>query len=128
MTPVTNHRENEVIVAKETKAKKGGEPAKETDPVRSAVRFPLRLELLIGTDDGEESAVTEDVSASGVLFVMDALPALNSRVEFTITMPAAAMGSTRDVTVQCTGRIVRHELSGQVRKAAAIIDEYILKA
>lgn len=117
-----------LIVAKKKIAEAGGEPPKASDPVRGAVRFPLRLELVVGTEMGEESALTEDVSASGVLFVMDSLPPLESRVEFTITMPGVAMGSLKDVTVHCTGRIVRHELSGQVRKAAAVIDEYTLKA
>lgn len=118
----------DLLVAKVSKTKTGDQPKAAVDPVRSAVRFPLRLELLIDTEEGERAAVTEDVSASGVLFSMDSLPALNSRVEFTITMPAAAMGSEKDVTLHCTGRIVRHEQTGQVRRAAAVIDEYILKA
>ena len=115
-------------MADDYKASTGDQQKAAVDPLRSAVRFPLRLELLIDTEDGERAAVTEDVSASGVLFAMEMLPALDSRVEFTITMPAAAMGSETDVTVQCTGRIVRHEQSGQVSRAAAVIDEYILKA
>lgn len=126
-----SHQGTTFLVAKVSKAKKGDQPKPAVDPVhpvRSSVRFPLRLELLIETEEGELPAVTEDVSASGVLFSMETLPAIHSRVEFTITMPGEAMGSEKDVTVQCTGRIVRHEQTGQVRRAAAVIDEYILKA
>jgi len=98
------------------------------DPVRSAVRFPLQLELVLGTDQGQVKATTEDVSAGGVLFCMDVLPPIDSRVEFTITMPAEIMGNDKNVKVHCIGRIVRHERSGQLAKAAAVIDEYFLKA
>lgn len=79
---------------------------------------------------GEMNAVTEDVSSSGVLFVMETLPMVGSRVAFTLTMPAEAMGSETDVTVHCVGRIVRHDLerSDKKQRAAAVIDEYTLKA
>lgn len=110
------------------KQERGSEPVSATDPVRSSVRFPLRLELVIATEAGEQNAVTEDVSAGGVLFVMDSLPAIGSRVEFTMMMPAEAMGNERDVNVHCVGRIVRHERSGQIQRAAAVIDNYTLKA
>lgn len=115
-------------VSKSNGAKGGQQKDSATNPMRSAVRFPLRLEVLIETEQGEKNATTEDVSASGVLFSMDELPAIDSRVEFTMTMPGAIMGNTKDVTVHCIGRIVRHERSGSVSRAAAMIDEYILKA
>ncbi len=100
----------------------------EQDPVRTAVRFPLRLELRIQTPQGEIEAVTVDVSASGLLFVTDRLPEIDSRVEFTMAMPSAVMGSTRDVSVHCVGRVVRHQQSGAEKLAAAVIDEYFLRA
>ncbi len=43
-------------------------------------------------------------------------------------MPAALMGSEADVMVCCSGRIVRHQQSGLDKMAAAVIDEYLLKA
>jgi hypothetical protein len=98
------------------------------NPVRTAVRFPMRLAIHVQTDHGELDAVTENISANGILFVCDPLPAVDSRIEFTIAMPSAVMGSTTDVTIHCIGRVVRHYLQGGEKKAAAVIDEYSLKA
>jgi hypothetical protein len=98
------------------------------NPVRSAVRFPMQLPLTIQTSFGAYKAVTENVSANGLLFVCDHLPQLNSQIEFTMTMPSSIMGSDRDVTIHCVGRIIRHEQDHGVKKAAVVIDEYFLKA
>lgn len=97
-------------------------------PVRSSVRFPMQLPLTIQTDSGEFLAMTENVSANGLLFVCDYIPGLNSTIEFTMTMPSAIMGSDKDVSIHCVGRIVRHEQVGKARKAAVVIDEYYLRA
>lgn len=98
------------------------------EPVRAAVRFPLHLELVLFANQREYHAVTEDVSASGVLFTSEELPPLNTAVEFRLTMPARVMGGEDDVVLHCTGRIVRHAASGGRQLAAAVIDEYVLKA
>ena len=106
-------------------------PAEEltkSEPVRTAVRFPLRLELVLFADQREYHAVTEDVSASGVLFAAEDVPALGSAVEFRLSMPAKVMGGAEDVILHCTGRIVRHAAGDGRRFAAAVIDEYVLKA
>ncbi|WP_089408105.1 PilZ domain-containing protein [Granulicella rosea] len=99
-----------------------------TDPVRTAVRFPMQLAIRIKTEDGEIEAVTENISANGILFSGESLPAVDSRIEFTIDMPASVMGSASDVSIHCTGRVVRHQVKGDLKQAAAIIDEYFLKA
>ncbi|WP_263365282.1 PilZ domain-containing protein [Edaphobacter bradus] len=98
------------------------------NPVRTAVRFPMRLNLHLQTEQGVLEAVTENISANGLLFVSDSLPAVDSRIEFTIEMPSSVMGSATDVTIHCIGRVVRHYLEGGEKKAAAVIDEYFLKA
>jgi hypothetical protein len=90
-----------------------------TDQVRTAVRFPMQL--------GELEAVTDNISANGILFTGRRLPQVDSLIEFTITMPAAVMGTPEDVTVQCVGRVVRSEQHGDAMQAAAIIDEYSLR-
>ena len=100
----------------------------QTDPVRTAVRFPLHLDIVIVGMDREYAAVTEDVSANGVLFSAAELPPVGERVEFRLKMPATIMGGTEDVSLHCIGRIVRHVLSTGKHMAAAVIDEYSLKA
>jgi hypothetical protein len=98
------------------------------NPVRTAVRFPMRLPVRMHTDQGEMDAVTENISANGLLFISEHLPDIDSRIEFTIAMPSTVMGSPTDVTIHCVGRVIRHYLDGNEKKAAAVIDEYFLKA
>lgn len=98
------------------------------NPVRTAVRFPMKLALHVKCDQGALEAVTENISANGLLFICDTLPDIDSKIEFTIAMPSEVMGSTSDVTIHCIGRVVRHQEQGSVKKAAAVIDEYFLKA
>lgn len=97
-------------------------------PVRAAVRFPLHLKIVLRSKDKKYEAVTEDVSANGVLFASEALPEIGMLVEFELKMPAAIMGGVEDVLLRCAGRIVRHQTIGGRSMAAAVIDEYSLKA
>ena len=97
-----------------------------TDAVRTAVRFPLHLDIVVSTEEREYHAVTEDVSANGVLFACDEVPDVGARVEFRLKMPAAIMGGTDDVLLHCIGRIVRHKRTATKNMAAAVIDEYSL--
>lgn len=99
-----------------------------TDQVRTAVRFPMRLALKLKTAHGFLNATTENISANGILFTGPKLPKMNSQIEFTIAMPAATMGTSTDVSIHCRGRVVRYEQHGDEAQAAAIIDEYILRA
>lgn len=96
----------------------------EATPVRAAVRFPLRLEIVLCTAKREYPGVTEDVSANGLLFVAEELPAVGAEVRFELTMPAAVMGGANDVLLHCVGRIVRHQQVAGKSMAAAVIDEY----
>ncbi len=96
----------------------------EAIPVRAAVRFPLRLEIILRAADGEYPGVTEDVSANGLLILADKLPPVGTEVRFELTMPAAIMGGANDVLLHCLGRIVRREQLEDKLMAAAVIDEY----
>ncbi len=96
--------------------------------MRTAVRFPVRLAVDLRSADECYQAVTEDISANGLLFTGERLPMVDSVIEFTINMPSAVMGSPTDVEVHCLGRVVRHERQGDLEHAAAVIDEYYLKA
>lgn len=98
-----------------------------TDQVRTAVRFPMKLALLVTTPDGDIEAVTDNISANGILFTASTLPQIDSRIEFTIKMPGAVMGRADDLLIQCIGRVVRHQHVDGMEQAAAIIDEYFLR-
>jgi len=99
-----------------------------TDGIRTAVRFPLELALHLTTEDGTIEATTRDVSSNGLLFVTSYLPKIGSQIEFTMDMPSEVMGWTSDVSIHCIGRVVRHHHSEHESMAAAVIDEYFLKA
>lgn len=99
-----------------------------TNAYRTAVRFPMKLLLEIRTSEGVLHGVTDNISANGILFTGSALPEVDSRIEFTIRMPAAVMGTSEDVSVYCIGRIVRHQQHKGEPHAAAIIDEYSMRA
>jgi len=85
------------------------------------------MDIVLLTAKRRYTAVTEDVSANGVLFVAEELPEVGATVEFELKMPAAIMGGVEDVLLRCAGRIIRHQQSGGKSMAAAIIDEYSLK-
>lgn len=98
------------------------------NPLRASVRFPVKLAIHLRADKDEFEATTKDISANGLLFVGDRLPHVDRVIEFTIDMPSEIMGSTNDVEIHCRGRVVRHEKQGDREQAAAVIDEYYLKA
>lgn len=95
---------------------------------RTAVRFPIQLELRLETEDGPLDATTRDISSNGLLFVTSHLPRIGSSIEFTMKMPAEVMGWESDVAIHCFGRVVRHQHTEGEAMAAAVIDEYFLKA
>jgi hypothetical protein len=92
--------------------------------MRGAVRFPLRLPIEVKAQDGQHHAETDNISAGGVLFHLDADVAVGSIVEFTIAMPAAVLGSSTDVMVSGSARVVRCDSEGPRHAVAAVIDEY----
>lgn len=96
-------------------------------PLRTAVRFPMKLSVCLTTTAGTLDATTDNISANGILFTGPELPEVNTRIEFKIRLPASVMGTPEDVTVHCIGRIVRHRVQAGESQAAAIIDEYTMR-
>jgi hypothetical protein len=102
----------------------GSGPANPRQEVRCAVRFPLALPVIISTENGEMAAVTQDVSASGVLFEMTEPLETGSAIRFSLRMPGAVLGTPHDILVDCQGRVVRCSVSQSQFQAASTIDEY----
>jgi hypothetical protein len=92
--------------------------------VRCAVRFPLALPVMLSTGQGQVSAVSRNVSASGVLFEVDQALPTGKDIEFSLRMPGPILGTLHDVLVHCLGRVVRCSVSQTQYLAAATIDEY----
>ena len=92
--------------------------------LRAAVRFPLCVPITVTTEFGDLQAVTENISANGVLFEVAVPLEVGSTVSFTIAMPAEAMGTPTDVVLHCSGRVVRCTLDVKASHVAAVIDKY----
>jgi hypothetical protein len=92
--------------------------------VRCAVRFPLTLPVVVSAGTKEYNALTNNVSASGVLFEMSSPLAVGEGIDFSLRMPGAILGSPHDVLVHCHGRVVRCSMSQSQSQVAATIDEY----
>jgi len=92
--------------------------------VRCAVRFPLALPVVLSNGKAEFTAVTKNVSASGVLFALDRELKVGLDIRFSLRMPGTVLGTPHDVLVHCTGRVVRCSLSHHQYLAASTIDEY----
>ncbi len=92
--------------------------------MRSAVRFPLQLPIAIKSIGHEMAAVTNNISAGGMLFYLGADEIVGSTIEFEISMPAAVLGASSDVLVAGAGRVIRCSAEGDRQAVAAVIDEY----
>src|SRR5579859_2682858 len=92
--------------------------------VRCAVRFPLALPAVLNAGKSELTALTRNVSASGVLFALDRELKVGLDIRFSLRMPGTVLGTPHDLLVQCNGRVVRCSLIHQQYLAASTIDEY----
>src|SRR5947209_18305118 len=96
---------------------------------RTGKRFPLELPIKIHKSDspGEAKGVTGNLSAAGVYIRADASMEIGSPVEFEITLPPEMTGGQENVTIQCKGRVVRADETGEGgegRGVACVIDTY----
>ncbi len=102
--------------------------------VQGAPRFPIKLPVALksavnstgvtGQAAAAKTAETENISANGVLFRMDADVPVGSAVDFTLSLPADVVGAAVDVQVDCRGRVVRSFEDGGRRGVGVVIDEY----
>jgi hypothetical protein len=102
--------------------------------VQAAPRFPIKLPVAFkaggkgyadASPEGSGKTIeTENISANGVLFRMDADVPVGSAVDFTISLPADVVGAPADVQVDCRGRVVRSFEDGDRRGVGVVIDEY----
>jgi hypothetical protein len=101
-----------------------GKRRKHYQDMQSAPRFPLRLPVAVKSEGGDRQAETENISANGVLFQVDADMPIGSMVDFTISLPADVVGAEADVQLDCRGRVVRSFDEGGRHGVGVVIDEY----
>jgi len=102
-------------------------PAGRYPDLQSAARFPIKLPVFVKSKTGESRTETENISANGVLFQMDAAMPVGSMLDFTIALPAEVVGADSDVQVDCRGRVVRSFADGERVGVGVVIDEYHFK-
>jgi hypothetical protein len=102
----------------------GGTGMDKASEVRCAVRFPLALPVVVSAGTAEHTALTRNVSASGVLFEMSSPLKVGEGIHFSLRMPGGVLGTPHDVLVDCHGRVVRCSMSHSQSHVAATIDEY----
>jgi hypothetical protein len=92
--------------------------------MQSAPRFPLKLPVAVKSGTGAQAGETENISANGVLFQMDADMPVGSMVDFTISLPKDVVGADADVQLDCRGRVVRSFDEHGRHGVGVVIDEY----
>lgn len=92
--------------------------------LQSAVRFPIQLPISVKSEAGASHTQSQNISANGVLFQVDADMPVGSPVDFTISMPADVLGAESDVQIDCRGRVVRSVDEEGRRGVGVVIDEY----
>lgn len=92
--------------------------------LQSAARFPIQLPLVVKSKSGDSLTQTQNISANGVLFRVDADMPIGAPVDFTISLPADVVGAGADVQVDCRGRVVRSYEDDGSRGVGVVIDEY----
>jgi hypothetical protein len=76
---------------------------------RAAQRFAMSVPVTVQSPDDAfslETALSHDVSAKGIFFLMNARPHEGSRIEFTVTLPSEVT-LTDPMRVTCKGRVIR---------------------
>jgi hypothetical protein len=91
--------------------------------MQSAMRFPIKLPVSVKSKSGANLAETQNISANGVLFHVDAEMPIGSLVDFTISLPADVVGEA-SVQLDCRGRVVRNIEEDGRRGVGVVIDEY----
>jgi len=74
---------------------------------RAAQRFAMSVPVAVQCADGtQETALTHNVSAKGIFFLMNSRPPEGSSIEFTVTLPPEVT-LTDPMRVNCKGHVVR---------------------
>ena len=83
------------------------------EEARTGKRFPLELPIKINKGEVDANGTTGNLSAAGVFIRADASMEIGSPVEFEITLPPEMTGGQENVTIQCKGRVVRADETGE---------------
>ncbi|HYY70371.1 MAG TPA: PilZ domain-containing protein [Terriglobales bacterium] len=95
---------------------------------RGAQRFAISVPVAVQCPGGsfpQEAALSQDVSAKGIFFLISSRPREGSNIEFTVTLPSEVT-LTDPMRVNCRGRVIRVVNQGNAHRfgVGATIEGY----
>lgn len=94
------------------------------EELRSAVRFPIHLPVLLMISGQQVEAVTINISHNGVLLqVPDGVP-MQAELEFLLEVPNEVTLNGSTAAIHCLGHVTRSYEENGSCYVAAVIDDY----
>ena len=94
------------------------------EELRTAVRFPMHLPILLMVNGEEVHAVTVNISNNGVLLQVPQPISRETHLEFLLSIPAEATLEASTAAIHCAGHVIRTYQENGSSFVAAIIDDY----
>lgn len=94
------------------------------EELRSAVRFPMHLPVLLMVGTEEINAVTVNMSHNGVLLEVPHALEANAGLEFLLEVPKEVTLNDSTAAIHCAGHVIRSYQENGTCYVAAVIDEY----
>ena len=94
------------------------------EELRSAIRFPMHLPVLLMVSGQQVEATTINISHNGVLLqVPDGMPA-QAELEFLLQVPREVTLNGSTAAIHCAGHVIRSYQENGSCYVAAVIDDY----
>ena len=94
------------------------------EELRSAVRFPVHLPVLVMVGGEQVEALTVNISHNGVLLQVPRGIREDAGLEFLLTVPQEVTMDGSTAAIHCAGHVIRSYQEDGLYFVAAIIDEY----
>ncbi len=94
------------------------------EELRSAVRFPMHLPVLVMVAGEQVEAVTVNISHNGVLLRMPCSIPDDAGLEFLLQVPKEVTMDNWTAAIHCAGHVIRTYQEDGSCYVAAVIDEY----
>ena len=92
--------------------------------LRSAVRFPLHLPVIVLSGESQFAAVTVNISTGGILLRLDSPFPSENGLEFLLEIPKEITHDESTAAIHCVGHVIRSFEEDGVCFVAAVIDDY----
>lgn len=94
------------------------------EELRSAVRFPMHLPVLLMVGGEQMQAVTVNISHNGVLLQVPHSIAASAGLEFLLEVPKEVTLNESTAAIHCAGHVIRSFVENGTCFVAAVIDDY----